>query len=41
MFLCYIDETGNRDPRLDIPRKDGEIIEGDPLYVLTALCIFE
>lgn len=41
MYLCYIDETGNRDPRLRIPRRDGTEIEGDWLYVLTALCIFE
>lgn len=41
MYLCYIDETGNRDPRLKIPQKDGTVKDGDPLYVLTALCIFE
>ncbi len=41
MYICYIDETGNRDPRTLIPRKDGTEIDGDPLYVLTALCIFE
>ena len=23
MYLCYIDETGNRDPRLKIPQRDG------------------
>lgn len=41
MYLCYIDETGNRDPRLQIPQKDGSSKEGDWLYVLTSLCIFE
>lgn len=41
MFLCYIDETGNRDPRLKIPQKNGTEKEGDWLYVLTSLCIFE
>ncbi len=41
MYLCYIDETGNRDPRLTIPRRDGAEIPGDWLYVLTAVCIFE
>lgn len=41
MYLCYIDETGNRDPRLRIPQRDGAVKDGDPLYVLTALCIFE
>lgn len=41
MYLCYIDETGNRDPRLRIPQSDGSVKDGDWLYVLTALCIFE
>lgn len=41
MYLCYIDETGNRDPRLKIPQKNGSVKDGDPIYVLTALCIFE
>jgi hypothetical protein len=41
MYLCYIDESGNRDPRLKISLKDGSFKEGDWLYVLTALCIFE
>ena len=41
MYLCYIDETGNRDPRLTIPQRDGTEKNGDFLYVLTALCIFE
>ena len=41
MYLFYIDETGNRDPRLQIPRKDGTCIAGDWLYVLTAVSIFE
>ena len=41
MYLCYIDETGNRDPRLRIPQSDGSEKDGDWLYVLTALCIFE
>lgn len=41
MYLCYIDETGNRDPRLKIPQKDGSEKDGDWLYALTAMCIFE
>ena len=41
MFLFYVDETGNRDPRIQISKKNGEIIENDWLYVLTAVCIFE
>lgn len=41
MYLCYIDESGNRDPRLSIPQRDGTSKPGDWLYVLTALCIYE
>lgn len=41
MYLCYVDETGTRDPRLSVPQKDGTSRPGDWLYVLTALCIFE
>lgn len=41
MYLFYVDETGNRDPRMEIPRKDGTFIAGDPIYVLTAVCLFE
>jgi Protein of unknown function (DUF3800) len=41
MYLCYVDECGNRDPRLDIPQRDGSSKPGDWLYVLTAMCIFE
>jgi hypothetical protein len=41
MFLFYVDETGNRDTRLIIPRKDGSTIPGDPIYVLTAVSLFE
>lgn len=41
MYLCYVDESGNRDPRLQIPQKDGSTKAGDWLYVVTALCIFE
>lgn len=41
MYLCYIDETGSRDPRTRIPQRDGTVKEADWLYVLTALCVFE
>lgn len=41
MFLFYVDETGNRDPRLVIRKHNGQLIQGDPLYVLTAVCLFE
>lgn len=41
MFLVYVDETGNRDPRLEIPQKDGTTKPGDWLYVLTGISLFE
>jgi len=41
MFLIYVDETGNRDPRLEIPQKDGSTKPGDWLYVLTGISLFE
>ena len=41
MYLFYIDESGNRDPRLEITRKDGTTLQGDWLYVLTAVSLFE
>lgn len=41
MLLFYVDESGNRDPRLTIPRADGSIVEGDPVYVLTAVSLYE
>jgi len=41
VYFFYIDETGNRDPRLTIPRKDGTTVAGDWLYVLTAVSLFE
>lgn len=41
MFLFYVDETGNLDPRVEIPQRDGSVKEGDPLYVLTAVSLFE
>jgi hypothetical protein len=41
MFFFYVDETGNRDVRVDIPQRDGTTKPGDWLYVLTAISLFE
>ena len=41
MYLFYVDESGNRDPRVMIPGKGGTSIAGDPVYVLSAVCLFE
>jgi len=41
MFLIYVDESGNRDPRLEIPQKDGTTKPGEWLYSLTAVSLFE
>jgi len=41
MFLFYVDESGNRDPRVETPQKDGTTKPGDWLYVLTAVSLFE
>ncbi|NJL31694.1 MAG: DUF3800 domain-containing protein [Phycisphaerales bacterium] len=41
MYFFYVDEAGNRDPRIAIPRADGSTINGDPVYVLTAVSLFE
>jgi hypothetical protein len=41
MFLWYADESGNRDPRLKIPQKNGPDKDGDWLYVLCAVSLFE
>jgi len=41
MYFFYIDETGNLDPRLEIPRRDGSVQQGDHIYVLTAVSLFE
>jgi len=41
MYFFYIDETGNLDPRLEIPRKDGTSQQGDHIFVLTAVSLFE
>lgn len=40
MFLVYVDETGNTDPRLRIKRKDATEIDGDPFFVVTAVMVF-
>ncbi len=41
MYLFYVDETGNLDPRMQIPRKDGTSISGDPIFVITTVGLFE
>ena len=41
MFLFYVDESGNRNPRTESIRADGTKLELDWIYVLSAACIFE
>jgi hypothetical protein len=41
MYLFYVDESGNLDPRQNIAGKGGITIPGDPVYILTAVCLFE
>ncbi len=41
MYLFYVDETGNLDPRLEIPTQSGRTIAGEPLFVLTAVGLYE
>ena len=41
MFLFYVDETGNRDVRVEISQRDGTTKPGDWLYVLTTISLFE
>jgi hypothetical protein len=41
MYFFYVDETGNRNPRVEIVRPDGRMVQNDWLYVLTAVSLFE
>jgi len=41
MYFFYIDESGNRDPKVEKVRPDGTRIPKDWLYVLTGICLFE
>ncbi|SFH57882.1 DUF3800 domain-containing protein [Planctomicrobium piriforme] len=41
MYLFYVDESGNLDRRTAIPGKNNTTIPGDPIYVLSAVCLFE
>lgn len=41
MYLFYVDETGNLDPRTEIPTQSGGTIPGDPIFVLTAVGLYE
>ncbi len=41
MYFFYFDESGNRDPAVTGTSKDGTTYAKDPLYVLTALGLYE
>jgi hypothetical protein len=41
MYFFYVDESGSRDPDVRGTRKDGSVFDKDPLYVLTAVSLFE
>jgi len=41
MYLFYIDESGSRDPEAIQRNQDGTKADKDPLYVLTAVSLFE
>jgi len=41
LYLFYVDETGNLDPRVEIPKHTGGMVPGDPLYVLTTVGLYE
>jgi hypothetical protein len=41
MYLFSVDESGNRDPRTEIPRADGSTVPGDLVYVLTAVALLD
>jgi hypothetical protein len=41
MYFFYVDETGNRNPKVEIVRQGGRTIPNDWLYVLTAVSLFE
>lgn len=41
MYFFYIDESGSRDPKASRTREDGTTQAKDPLYVLTAVALFE
>ena len=41
MYFFYIDESGTRDPGVVATRQDGTTFQKEPLYVLTAVGLFE
>ena len=41
MYFFYFDESGTRDPQVAAVRKDGTAMAKEPLYVLTAVGLFE
>ena len=41
MYFFYIDDSGNRDPGLQLTRPDGSVFVKDHIYVLTAVMLFE
>jgi hypothetical protein len=41
MYFFYIDDSGNRDPGLQLVRPDGTVFVKDHLYVLTAVGLYE
>jgi hypothetical protein len=41
MYFFYFDESGNRDPKCSVKLVDGSIEQRDPLYVLTAIGLYE
>lgn len=41
MYFFYIDESGSRDPQTTKIKPDGTVVEKDPIYVLTAVGMYE
>jgi len=41
MYFFYIDDSGNRDPGLQLTRADGSVFVKDHIYVLTAVALYE
>ena len=41
MYFFYIDESGNRDPKVETVRPDGTRVPKDWIYVLAGVCLFE
>jgi len=41
MYFFYIDESGSKDPSISGTRLDGSTFSKDPLFVLTAVSLYE